>query len=222
MNRFVFSALGLALFTTACGSNGGSDTAKKGDGNGATNATALAYTSPCAPVSCDDSPTLDSAGIGTCSADASGTCGWTPGAPGTSPGGVPGSTGSSPGSVGGSSGSVPGSSGSGADPGGTSGGGGVTSFAPCDASACTAILDLGCAPGYVEQPAQCGSLNGGACANIIECTKPPVEVFPDGGTCTPDDCGPELDLARVCPTGTTESVTCALTSTGCGWLDQCL
>lgn len=221
MNRFVFSAVGVALFTMACGSSGSSGT----DGSG-TNKTAstLAYTSPCAPTTCSDSPVGDDNGVATCSTDASGTCGWAPGSPGSTPpstGG--GTTGGSPGSPGTSSGGEPGSGGSG-DPGtggGTSGsgggdpGGGTTSFAPCDASACTAIPAVACAPGYRMETPECGSLNGGACAYIIECSP---EVT---GTCSDDQCGGQEDIARICDDGSTGTMVCTKTTAGCSWLDEC-
>jgi hypothetical protein len=67
-------------------------------------------------------------------------------------------------------------------------------------------------------PPECGSLNGGACAYIIQCS--PI-ITSDGGTCSPDQCGPELADARVCDGGVTGTKVCISTSAGCQWIDEC-
>lgn len=91
MLRHVSWLLGAScLLAVACGgstSTGTGSGASTGGGNG-TPRTAMSYKSPCAPESCPSEGASDAKGVATCSAGASGQCGWAPGSPGSGGDGV--------------------------------------------------------------------------------------------------------------------------------------
>lgn len=88
MMRHVSWLLAVPCLAIACGGSTASSGGGGGSGGGGTPATVMSYKSPCAPESCPSSGSGDAKGVATCSAGASGQCGWAPGSPGGGDDGV--------------------------------------------------------------------------------------------------------------------------------------